>query len=83
MITKATQRKFENDVQNWTTYRKQHHMKSYYKKYPRLMFTDGVSSTTEISAGTKVGILFAVVVAALTKPGREILLNDAKLTKKS
>ena len=58
-------------------------MKSYYKKYPRLMFTDGVSSITDISAGTKVGILFAVVVAALTKPGREILLNDAKLNKNS
>ena len=55
-------------------------MKAYAAAFPRLLFQDGVSSITDISAGTKVGILFSTVIAALTKQGRIILLNDAKLT---
>jgi hypothetical protein len=54
-------------------------MKAYSAVFPRLLFPDGVSSITNISAGTKVGILFAIVIAALTKDGRNVLLNDAKL----
>ena len=38
-----------------------------------------MSSITNISAGTKVGILFAIVIAALTKDGQNALLNDARL----
>ena len=55
-------------------------MKGYAKEFPRLLFQDGVSSMTDISAGTKAGILFAVVIATLTKKGKEDLLNDARLT---
>src|SRR4051812_8851141 len=55
-------------------------MKAYLSKFPRLLFTDGVSSITNISAGTKVGILFAIVIASLTRNGRNILLQDEKLS---
>jgi len=58
-------------------------MKAYSTEFPRLLFQDGVSSITDISAGTKVCILFAIVIAALTRNGWEVLLNDAKLTDNS
>lgn len=47
-----------------------------------MLFSDGVSTITDISAQTKVGILFSVVLACLTKEGREMLLNDSKLTER-
>ena len=80
VLTAATGRKFDAVVQQWVLYPKQHHMRSYYSEYPRLLFTEGLSSITDISAQTKVGILFAIVVAALIRNGRQILLNDANLT---
>jgi len=79
-LTAATERKFDAVVQQWALYPKQHHMTSYYKEYLRLLFSEGVSSITGISAQTKAGTLFAIVVAALTKNGRCILLDDAHLT---
>ena len=82
VITKQTQRKFDAVVQQWVSYSRQRHMKAYSSSFPRLMFPDGVSSITDISAETKVGIFFSIVVAALSKEGREILINDAKLTNK-
>jgi len=45
-----------------------------------LLFQDGVSTITNISAVTKVGILFAIVIAALSSDGQDVLLNEAKLT---
>ena len=72
--TKSTQRSLDEVVQEWSQYPRQHFMKGYNSKYPRLMFQDGVSSITDISAGTKVGILFAIVIAALTTKGKTNLL---------
>ena len=54
-------------------------MKAYAADFPRLLFQDGVSSITGISAGTKVGILFAIVIAALTKDGKEVLFSNKKM----
>ncbi len=82
VITNQTQRKFDVVVQEWVLYSRQHYMKAYSAEFPRLLFQDGVSSISDVSAGTKVGILFAIVIAALTKNGQEVLLNDAKLTEK-
>jgi hypothetical protein len=79
VITKLTQRKFDEVVQEWVTHPRQKYMKAYSADFPRLLFPDGVSSITNISAGTKVGILFAIVIAALTKDGQSVLLDDAKL----
>ena len=75
--TAASKRKFDAVVQHWALYPKQQHMTFYYKDYPRLLFSEGVSSITNISAQTKVGILLAIVIAALTKTGRLILLDNA------
>ena len=49
-------------------------MKSYMAAFPRLLFKDGVTSISDISAGTKMGILFAFVVAAQTNVGHKLLM---------
>ena len=46
-----------------------------------LLVLERVSSITDISAQTKVGILFAIVITALTKNGKHILLANVHLTK--
>ena len=43
--------------------------------FPRLLFKDGVTTISDISAGTKMGILFAFVVAAQINAGRKLLLK--------
>lgn len=83
MITNTAQRKFDMVVQKWSTNPKQYFMRAYARDFPRLLFSDGVSSITDISAGTKVGILFAIVIASLTTSGRNILLNESKLTSRT
>ena len=55
-------------------------MKNYADEFPRLLFSDGVSSLSDISAGTKVGILFAIVLSALTTEGKHVVLNESKMS---
>ena len=62
-------------VQQWHTYPKQFHMKSYMAGFPRLLYKDGMTTITDISAGTKMGILFTFVVVAQTNDGRKLLLK--------
>ena len=62
-------------VQQWIKLPKQCHMKSYMAAFPRLLLKDGVTSISDISAGTKMGILFAFVVAAQTNDGCRLLLK--------
>ena len=50
-------------------------MKSYMAAFPKLLFKDGVTTKSDISAGTKMGILFAFVVAAQTNDGQKILIK--------
>ena len=57
-------------------------MNSYYKVFSWMLFSDGVSTITDISAQTKVGILFSIVIACVTKQGRATLLDDGKLTER-
>ena len=80
MLKPAAAKKFDSVVQKWCKYPRQHCMKAYAADFPRLLFQDGVSTITNISAETKVGILFAIVVASLTSNGQDILLNDAKVS---
>src|SRR6476620_6209090 len=63
----------DNLVQQWHTYPKQCHMKSFMAAFPRLLFKDGVTTIIDISAGTKMGILFAFVLAAQTNDGQKLL----------
>src|SRR5687768_14261965 len=53
-------------------------MKSYMAAFPRLLFKDGVTTITDISAGTKIGILFAFILAAQTNEGRNLLMEHNK-----
>jgi hypothetical protein len=46
--------------------------------FPRLLFKDGVTTITDISAGTKMGILFTFVVAAQTIDGYKLLIRKNK-----
>jgi len=60
-------------IQKWVNFPKQYHMKSYMADFPRLLFKDGITTISDISAGTKMGILFAFVVAAQTNEGYTLL----------
>ena len=48
-------------------------MKSHMSTFPRLLSKDGLTNISDISAGTKMGILFAFVVAAQTVAGHKVL----------
>ena len=45
------------------------------KDMPRLIFKDGITSMTDITAATKVGIMLTVVVISLTNDGTELFLK--------
>lgn len=51
-------------------------MKSYMANFPRLLYKDGMTTISDISAGTKIGILFTFVVAAQTNEGYKPLQNN-------
>ena len=53
-------------------------MKSYMAAFTRLLFKDGVTTITDISAGTKMGILFTFVIAAQTNQGHQLLMRKNK-----
>lgn len=83
MLLPLSQRKIDMIIQKWALYPRQKHMKAYNAEFPRLIFQDGVTSITNLSAGTKVGILFSIVIAALTKDGRKVFLVDALFSTKN
>ena len=60
-------------VQRWGKLPKQVYVRSYYFKYPHLLFLDGITTLTETSATTKVGIMFALVLTCITVEGRKML----------
>ena len=67
-------------VYSWNMYPGQHYLcGNHIEGYPRLLFSNGISSLTDLKANDKVGIIFCVVVAALQVEGKEILLNNAKI----
>ena len=78
VLSSLSRRKLDAVVQECVLYPKQHHLKNYAAEFPRLLFPDGVTSIADISAGTKAGILSAVVIAALTKDGQDVFQKHAK-----
>ena len=78
ILGETAQADLDNLVQQWHTYPKQCHMKSYMAAFPRLLFKDGVTTITDISAGTKMGILFTFVIAAQTNQGHQLLMRKNK-----
>lgn len=65
-------------VQGWTKLPKQHHMKSFMLEFPWLLLKDGVITISNISTGTKMGILFATVVATHTIEGYNLFQEKKK-----
>ena len=78
ILGRTAKASIDDIVQQWYTYPKQFHMKSYMAAFPRLLFKDGVTTITDISAGTKMGILFSFVLAAQTNDGQKLLLKHDK-----
>jgi len=75
ILTREPNSLLDNVVQAWRRLPKQKHMKGEMAEYPQLLFQDGLSTITRTSAETKVGIMFAIIIAALTHDGHQILLN--------
>src|SRR5687768_3613859 len=78
ILSQPARANLDDIVQQWHKHPKQCHMKSYMAAFPRLLFKDGVTTITDISAGTKIGILFTFVVAAQTNDGRSLLKKHDK-----
>ena len=76
LMSEKGKAELDSVVQQWTSYPRQHHMRSYMGTFPRLLYKDGLTNISDISAGTKMGILFAFVVAAQTVTGHKVLHNQ-------
>lgn len=81
VLGEQTKANLNKIVQGWTQQPKQHHMKSFMSEFPWLLFKDGVTTISDISAGTKMGILFAIVVAAQTIDGYNLFQKKKKTSK--
>ena len=42
---------------------------------PKLLWKDGITTTTELTANAKVGIMFTIVVIGLTEDGKHLFEN--------
>jgi hypothetical protein len=63
--------KLDSACQAWTNLPRQKLMRSSnLPNAPRLLFKDGISTLTNCSAATKVGLLFALVVGSVTRDGK-------------
>jgi hypothetical protein len=59
-------------IQQWCKLARQRLMRSSnFEHAPRLLFKDGISTLTKLPAATKVGMMFALVVAAVTRDGKK------------
>ena len=74
-LTDVPKNNFDTVVQGLTRLDQQRFMSSSMDRYPRLLFKDGVSDMSNLSANTEVGKMFAVVVAALMRDGHDVLLS--------
>ena len=45
------------------------------KSMPCLLWKDGIATITEMTASTKVGIMFTIVVSGLTEDGKHLFEN--------
>ena len=57
-------------------------MKSYMADFPRMLYKDGLTTISDISAGTKMGILFSFLIAAQTNEGYRLLHKQAQIATK-
>ena len=66
-------RQLDDIVSSWCELPSQKYAKGSMDSYPRLLFRDGITTLTNITANTVVGIMFATVLASLTKEGIELM----------
>ena len=60
----------DSSIQVWTKLPRQRLIRSSnFAHSPRLLFKDGISTLTKLPAATKVGMMYALVVAAVTRDG--------------
>ena len=50
-------------------------MTNHYDIFPHLIFSDGISTITETSADTKVGVMLSIVLSSLTLDGKNVFLE--------
>jgi hypothetical protein len=61
----------DGSIQVWTKLPRQRLIRSSnFAHSPRLLFKDGISTLTKLPAATKVGMMYALVVAAVTRDGK-------------
>ena len=71
----------DRHIYTWNSYPAQHCMRSHHiDGYPRLLFTSGISSLTNLKADDKVGIIFCVVIASLQLAGKNIIVKKGKVS---
>ena len=80
ILTNKSKAALDKVVQNWFLHDKQRTMTAYMDVFPRLLFKDGVSDLTNVTANNKVGKMFAVVIAAQTKDGRNALKHASTMS---
>ena len=60
----------DNLCSNWYNYPGQHCMRSYHiDGFPQLLFTNGISTLSNLKADDKVGIMFCVIIVGLQEDG--------------
>ena len=59
-------------VQSFIDLPRQRGMKSFRDHFPRLLFKDGITHLSNITATTVVGVMFTTIVAGLTREGRRL-----------
>jgi len=69
-------------VQKWIEFPKQNCMKSYMAKFPRMLYKDGLTTISERSRCTKMGILFSFVIAGPSAQGYRLLHKQAQIAAK-
>jgi hypothetical protein len=78
LIGKKEKGLLDTIVKEWTTYPKQRQFSSSPAQFPRLSFKDGITNLSDLPAHTYVGIMLAIVVAALTRDGRHLFCKKCE-----
>ena len=79
--SKSVKGMLDQHVYTWNSYPAQHLMRSHHiKGYPRLLFTSGITTLTNTTANDKVGVIFCIVIASLQLAGKDILLNEGRVS---
>jgi hypothetical protein len=76
MMTKNEQSRLDDIVTGWCNLPSQSLMRSYRFNFPRLIFADGITTLSHTTAETYIGMMLAIVIAGLTKDGRNLFKSE-------